>query len=255
MTESNPTYDSFQDIIVDGTHIYIGGTHSSPTKLFFEALDKVGTPPQLYEFGNQTVQAECRAFTMAGGCFYLAGNTNLTGATQNTDILLVKLAPDYSEAWNRTWHGYDRDYAYGVAVNGTNVYVAGNIDSATKSFQACVIRFDTSGNLHENISWGGDGSDWAGAMAIQGSYIYTLGGHSGIPGLDWEPFITRLTLNGPPAGTTLPPDDGALATTVTVIIIAAIGGCIVLLYVLDKKGVINLKIVFGKMRGIFSKRK
>nr|MDO8110700.1 hypothetical protein [Candidatus Sigynarchaeota archaeon] len=329
--------NAFNDIIVSGDKMYIVGTYSNPRRILFVTWDKpitMGLPT--YEFGNQTVEAWGEVIARAGGYIYLAGGTNIT---DDSDLLLIKIAENGTEMWRRTWHDTGRQNAYGLAVNGTNLFVSGQVESLLLGDQALVARYDTNGTLLNNYTWGGLFSEWASSMAVDGCSIYTLGGSSNVPGLDWEPFVTRIVLNAAPtisqpadsrlaqgrqgnaiswaitdysintttnytiyvngtqnatgawiSGTpitlnvstfalgsyevmivafdgfgmsnadtvilTIVPDEsGAIAATITIVVIATIGGGIVLLYFLDKKGIVKLKPFFEKMRGLFTKNK
>jgi hypothetical protein len=120
----------------------------------------------------------------------------------------------------------------------------------------------TAPNLNDVITFtdtstDGDGSivarSWSfgdGAIATTASttHAFTAAGS----------YIVRLTVTdnlGSTSTTSIqvsfPADSGWI---VAVVVIGAIGGGIVLLYFLDKNGIINLKPLVGKIRGIFSKR-
>jgi hypothetical protein len=50
-----------------------------------------------------------------------------------------------------------------------------------------------------------------------------------------------------------PPADNT-ALIVTIVVICAVAGGVVVLYFLDKKKIIDLRVIFGKLRGLFKKR-
>ena len=195
----HPSYNNvLNQIIVIGDKIYTAGTYTDPGKMHFQIDDKIGTIYPFYDYGNSTIESSCNGMAIAGGYVYLAGTTNQT-AGHNIDMLLVKLTMNCVQAWNKTYHNVDREWGYGVAVDGSNVYLIGQIDSVSMSFQGSMERYNTDGTLLDNLTWGGPSYDEANSMAVSGCNIYVIGGRCYTTGLDWEPSVTRFVLNTAPA--------------------------------------------------------
>ena len=186
-----PDNDGAFALAVSGTAVYVAGEFESPTA----------------GFGPATL-------VNAGG----------------GDVFVAKLAdagPTGSFAWAQRAGGPDEDLAFGLAVNGPNVYVAGYFESATADFGAVTLtNADANGSYDAYVAkltdagpsgsfaWaqraGGTGDDAATALAVRGSSVY-VAGYFASPAAGFGPvtlatagsgdvFVAKLTDAGPTGG-------------------------------------------------------
>jgi hypothetical protein len=100
------------------------------------------------------------------------------------DMFLMKLDQSDNFLWARTWGGSDWDKAYQVKVdNSGNLYVTGEftgivdfdpgagVDEETAQFgqDACLVKYNASGEYQYALTWGGNGDDSARGIAFDGS--------------------------------------------------------------------------------------
>jgi len=104
------------------------------------------------------------------------------------------------EGWVRAWGGTLRDWAQGVAVDGSgNVYATGRFTStvdfnpvggdphtAQGANDVFLTKFDTKGNFQWARTWGGTGMDWGYSVAVDGAGdVYVSGRYWGT--VDFNP--------------------------------------------------------------------
>jgi hypothetical protein len=98
--------------------------------------------------------------TDADGNIYIAGETWGYGEGF-TDVVLLKLAPDASSIWQRTWGGPDHDQAFAMTLDGAgNVYLAGTtVSFGAGLYDGLALKFSPSGLLLWERTWGVSGRD------------------------------------------------------------------------------------------------
>jgi len=123
------------------------------------------------EGGYDTLQA---AAVGPLGDLYAVGYTSVS---DNENTLLVKLSPDGTLAWGKTWDSGDRDFASGVAVDSTgNVFVAGYITpTGSGDTDLLLLRYDDAGGLVWQKTWGGDDRDEASSIVLHGGDVHLSG--------------------------------------------------------------------------------
>jgi len=169
-----------------------------------------------------------RTFALAvnGPSVYVAGyftdNASFGGhvlfSSGGVDVLVAKLT-DVGSSASFTWAvragGTQSDYVYGLAVNGLNVYVAGNFSgtagfgtttlSSTNSVNAFVAKLTDAGSAG-SFTWArqaaSTSANGANSLAVVGTSLYLSGSFTGTLGLGsavltsaglYDAYLTKLT--------------------------------------------------------------
>jgi uncharacterized delta-60 repeat protein len=103
----------------------------------------------------------------SGGNVYCGGYTRPFGAG-SYDALLLKYDGSRALEWVKTWGGTGKDYLRAVAVDsGGNIYCAGYTESfGAGSWDALLLKYDSSGTLQWARTWGGTREDCLYGVAI-----------------------------------------------------------------------------------------
>ena len=200
-------------VAVSGTNIYLAGHSTSPA--VGTALSHGDTDALLAKFTDAGATASlswamllggpggeaARALAVEGSNLYVAGVFNsattsfgthtLTNAAPNTtDAFVIKLADTGPQAvvrWAQRAGGSDWDGANALAVNGTNIYVSGNLVNYTGTLgttrlvsaggsDAFVAKLaDDTGQFVWAQQAGGAGDDSSQALAVYNNLIYVVG--------------------------------------------------------------------------------
>ncbi|MEO0256508.1 MAG: hypothetical protein ABIM74_04365, partial [candidate division WOR-3 bacterium] len=115
----------------------------------------------------------------AEGGYVIAGYTSSFGAG-NCDFLVIKLGPDGSLSWARTYGGPDDDRAFSVIQTSDQGYLVGGY---TRSFGAgasdfLVIKLEPDGSLSWARTYGGTSSDEAHSLTQTSDGGYALAGNT-----------------------------------------------------------------------------
>jgi hypothetical protein len=151
--------------------------------------------------GNSVVQAVA---TNAAGDVFVAGIYNGTATFDGTtlsssggdDLFVAKWNTNSNSwAWAVSGGGSDTDGAYGLAVNGTNVYVTGSYTTSASisgsaltaaglgdMFVAKYVDNITSAGNGGAVSGGGTGSDRGTCIGLNGSTVYVAGYYTNVNG-------------------------------------------------------------------------
>jgi hypothetical protein len=149
--------------------------------------------------------------TSSTGDVYVVGAT--TGAFPGftnagaSDLVVARFDRTGRLVWLRQFGTGSTDTAYGIAVSGTTVAVAGTTSGAFAgsanqgSQDAVVVRFDTAGNQVWLRQFGTDATDYVSGIAVSGTSVYVAGSTYGaFPG--WtnqgaeDAFVARFDGNG-----------------------------------------------------------
>jgi len=108
---------------------------------------------------------------------YLGGHTNSFG-NGYYDVFLLKYSSSGELLWNLTWGGYNNDYCYGLTIDSfDNIYLVGATESfGFGSYDAYLIKFNSSGVQQWNLTWRGVNYDHCYALALDSSENIYLGG-------------------------------------------------------------------------------
>jgi uncharacterized delta-60 repeat protein len=120
----------------------------------------------------------------ADGSIYVAGGLQEPQrGIVDLAVLLIKLAPDGSLVWDRTWGGRSGDSPADVtaAADGT-VLVAGQSNSfAVGSDDAFFVRFLPTGKIAAAATWGGAGLDAGAGVGVAADGTIALGASAEAP--------------------------------------------------------------------------
>ncbi|MBO2010266.1 T9SS type A sorting domain-containing protein [Hymenobacter negativus] len=144
--------------------------------------------------------------TDASGNVYLVGDfggtvhfdsITLVCSGGDTDIFIAKWSPITGFVWAKRAGGNSLDYAEAVAINGTDIYVAGTFASNTADFGSSILTnanatttpvgdmfvtkltdAGTSANFIWSLRAGGPYDDGATGIAVNGASIYVVGSFS-----------------------------------------------------------------------------
>ncbi|WP_010476896.1 protein kinase domain-containing protein [Thermococcus zilligii] len=132
------------------------------------------------------------------GGIIAVGSTASFGAGEK-DVLVMKLNPDGSLAWAKTYGGIDYDEASAVALadNG-DIIVAGHTSSFGAGYEdVWVLRLDKNGNIKWQKTYGGISSDRASAVALADNGDIIVAGYTESFGASGHYFwVLRLDANG-----------------------------------------------------------
>ena len=167
------------------------------------------------QFGTIGALDDIASDVDADGNVYLAGHVagTLPGQTRvgAQDAYLRKFDPAGNEVWTRQFGTSSSDWAFGVAVHSTGIYVAGSTlrgafpgFEAKGSWDAYVRKYDVDGNELWTTQWGGNDQDEPFEIAVDETGVYAAGvtfSHLGtIPGYEFagfnDAFVTKLGLDG-----------------------------------------------------------
>ena len=137
------------------------------------------------QFGTGGTDRGLSAAVDASGNVYVAGDAGgaLPGQTHagGSDTYVRKYDANGNELWTRQFGISGSDFADGVAVDASGVYVTGFVASAlpgqtsTGGFDAFVRKYDANGNELWTRQFGTSGSDFATRIAVDASGIYVTG--------------------------------------------------------------------------------
>lgn len=165
------------------------------------------------QFGTTRLDEAKAVAVEAGRATYVAGETfgTLPGQTAGgtLDAFVRRYDPAGAEVWTRQFGAWERDIAWGLAVDHLgSVYVVGQSEGsftaqhATVGWDAFLRKYDASGNEVWTRQFGGRGADIASAVAVDASgAAYVVGTTSStLPGQthagSFDAFVRRYATTG-----------------------------------------------------------
>ena len=131
-----------------------------------------------------------------GSAVYVAGGIQAPQmGIEDLDALLLKLTPDESLVWDRSWGGRNGEAAQGVGVapDGT-VYLAGSTHSfGAGNEDAFVVQLLPSGKATDAITWGSAGLDNGSGVGVAGDGTVKLAGTASAPPYSFLRAPTKTT--------------------------------------------------------------
>jgi hypothetical protein len=134
--------------------------------------------------------------------FFLAGET-ASPADGKTDALVVRLAPDGSEEWNRTYGGEEADAAHSIIrTGGGNLLFAGNLTFVTNGTEAdtdaWLMEIDPSGEEVWNRTYGGadDNATATAVIEAEGGGYVVVGSIAPREGNGSSAWVARVNETG-----------------------------------------------------------
>ncbi|MEW5759672.1 MAG: fibronectin type III domain-containing protein [Candidatus Thermoplasmatota archaeon] len=140
---------------------------------------------------------EATSIAVDSSNIYVAGETWSFGAGEN-DAFILKYGLNGNMLWYKTRGGSSYECAYSIAVDSSNIYVAGKTHSfGAGSADALILKYDLNGNLLWYKTWGGGSSyDRARSLAVDSSNIYVAGMTHGFGTVKADAFLLKYDLNG-----------------------------------------------------------
>lgn len=196
----------------------LAGTNSGGSDVFVRKYDPDGNELWTKQFGGgggaddvgYAVAADRTGIYVAG---YILGGLPGQGTVgaANADAFVRKYDAAGNELWTRQFGTLDIEKAYGVAIDASGLYVAGETggELATRvgGSDYFLRKYDAAGNALWTRQFGTtttDGGGYGGGVAVNSSGVYVTGSTSGtfpgqtkIGGL-WDSFLQKFDLNGNP---------------------------------------------------------
>jgi hypothetical protein len=131
------------------------------------SISPVSAQEWAHSWGGSAPEGANSVARDSAGNVYVVGDTSSFGAGWY-DVLLLKFDSSGNLVWARTWGGQDADFGGAVAVDQAGgIYVAGQTASfGAGSYDALLLKFDSSGNLLWARTWGGEDYDAAYDIAL-----------------------------------------------------------------------------------------
>ena len=153
----------------------------------------------------------------SGGAIDTEGNIYVTGYTAGSlpgqtsaggyDAFVRKYDADGNEIWTRQFGSSSYDYAYGISVDASGVYVTGYTGGALPGqtsaggIDAFVRKYDADGNAVWTRQFGSSSEDRASGISVDSSGVYVMGFTTGaLPGQTsaggYDAFVRKYDANG-----------------------------------------------------------
>ena len=213
--------DQATGVAADATGVYVVGwvngtlpqqTRVGNTDAFIRKYDVNGTELWTRQFGTTSIDEALAVAVNATGV-YVVGDVQCCGAalpgfpsTGGGDAFVRKYDPNGNELWTRQFGSVDAEYARGVALDATGIYIAGDttgeLAQPSQGGDAFLRKYDVSGNVVWTRQFGSPGADFGRAVAVDASGVYIAGdasqafpGQTKIGGI-WDAFVAKFDLNG-----------------------------------------------------------
>jgi autotransporter-associated beta strand protein len=211
--------DQARAVAVDASGIYVvgytsgtlpGQTSAGGTDAFVRKYDITGNLLWTRQFGTATSDIGL-AVAVDGSGVYVAGATFGTLPGQvgagSEDAFVRKYDASGNELWTRQFGTSNADLAFGVAADGSGVYVAGDTfgalpgQTSAGGFDAYVRKYDASGNEVWTHQFGTAGGDLVNGVAVSSGGVSVVGYVGGsLPGQvsagSFDVFVRQYDANG-----------------------------------------------------------
>ena len=186
----------------DGGYIVAGGTNSFGAggyDFWVLKLNADGSVAWQKTYGG--VGGYDIAFSIqqtSDGGYIVAGQTTSFGAG-NTDAWVLKLNPDGSVAWQKTYGGAADDFAYSIQQTSDGGYI---VAASTSSFgagstNAWVLKLNANGSLAWQKTYGGTAQDFAGHIQQTSDGGYIVAGYTTSFGAgNYDAWVLKLNPDG-----------------------------------------------------------
>ncbi|MFX1391738.1 MAG: SBBP repeat-containing protein, partial [Promethearchaeota archaeon] len=115
------------------------------------------------------------------------GDILVTGSIYNSskltnDLFIIKYSSNGSAKWNSTWGSSSEDSGVSITVDLSNdIYITGYTSIfENKSYDICLLKYNSLGTLLWNRTWGGDGVDKGYGVEVDGVGNVYVGGSTKI---------------------------------------------------------------------------
>ncbi len=206
----------------DGGFVVAGGTLSlgpNIVDMWVLKLNSDGTVDWEKTYGGRTATEIRETRNQQGNPdgYILAGTTTNFGAG-GFDVMILKLNPDGTIVWQKTYGGSYDDDAYDIEQTSDGGYVvAGRSSSFGLNYSAWIFKLDSSGNVVWERTY--DGDDWDFAYSIEqtsdGGYI-VAGETQSFGAGSRDVFMLKLNANGEIPGCSIMGTSQAVVTDTSV---------------------------------------
>ncbi|MBI5209460.1 MAG: hypothetical protein HY927_05735 [Elusimicrobia bacterium] len=173
------TVDGSGNVYVAGFETVAGQNRNGVVRKYAPSLQAAWTTTYNGVAGNND---EALAVAADGGYVYAAGYQSVVGQSSNVWVRKYD-ASNAVVQWTRTYDGptSQADAAYGVAADGSGVYVVGHSSQGAENDNIWVRKYDLNGNAVWTSTFNGVGNDTdrGKAVALDGGSIYVVGFSSG----------------------------------------------------------------------------
>lgn len=173
------------------SHFYIKNEHSPSEGEYWFTL--IGGTGEEYGRGVDTDSA---------GNIYMSGQTSSSGGAGNFDALIIKLAPNGNQIWQRSIGGTNYEDSYDIVVDKNNncLYIVGRVESAIVNTEAdyLLVKYDLDGTLLWQRSIGEDFYEDGQDITVDSSgNIYIIGYSDSTSEIgEWNTFIIKFNSSG-----------------------------------------------------------
>jgi uncharacterized delta-60 repeat protein len=189
--------DSSIDQTSDGGYILAGRTTSS-YDVWVLKLNPDGTVAWQKTYGDTGSDVANSIHQTSDGGYILAGQTTSFGAGSN-DYWVLKLNPDGTVAWQKTYGGTSSDIANSIQQTTDGGYIVGGYSSSfgAGSNDAWVLKLNPDGTVAWQKTYGGTGGDVSYSVQQTPDGGYIAGGSSNSFGAgNGEAWILKLNPDG-----------------------------------------------------------
>jgi hypothetical protein len=182
-------YDSIGDVAVYGSNIYVtgavGNVSTHDYSVILTKFNSAGTQLWTKLFGTTEYETGVDVAVDGGGNPYVVGYTygSLGGPNGGeADMFIRKYNAAGAAQWTKQLHYSLGDYARGIAISGSNIYMVGQFyfDAAnSQDADVRLIRFSTAGVKTLDVGYGPSGEDYVfdvsadSSGVVFGGYTYT----------------------------------------------------------------------------------
>lgn len=148
-------------------------------------------------WGGTSNEIDRKLVQTSDGGFAIAGYSASYGT--GGDIFLTKCDSSGNISWNKTWGGTNGEYGYGLVQSSDGGYVVAGLTMSfgAGSYDAALIKFDSSGNLAWNKTWGGASIENGHNLALTGDGGYIMSGDTSSFGAgNQDMFLLKFNSSG-----------------------------------------------------------
>jgi len=170
--------DRAESIALDGSNVYICGytakDNSSIVDMLLLKYDLDGNLIWNKTWGGKN-NDWAYSIALDRSYIFITGQTNSYGIGLD-DVVLLKYDLNGNLFWNRTWGGNDTESGRSIALDDSNIYIAGWTSSyGSGARDAVVLKYDFNGNFLWSKTWGSYRNEWANSIAVGNSSLYIAG--------------------------------------------------------------------------------
>lgn len=208
-------YDNAGDVAVYGSNVYVvGSTRGSLAgskgswDAFIRKYSSSGSILWTRQFGTSTEDLATDVAVDGSGNIYVVGYTygSLGGPNGGeADMFIRKYTASGGVSWTKQLHYSLADYAYGVAVSGSSVYLVGHFyfnASASTDSDVRIVKYSTSGSQLWSIGYGPSSYEYVKDVTADSSGVTFAGLTSGsIGGTNqggYDGFVVKFNGSGSP---------------------------------------------------------